>query len=289
KIGKEVVGAQLQAFQGKKVAIDADGDKAMLSRLQSIVKRIGAVSHLPDLPYEVHLAESKVVNAWCAPGGKVMVYSGLWDSKKGLVQKQNDNEIAAVLAHELAHATARHVTESLSQNMTIQLAGSVASSAISAAGATTASNIFNRVFATGYGIYAPTYSRKHEKEADRIGLFYMAKAGYDPRAAIEVWTRASQKRGDRSSVFASHPSSGERAKELQKYLPEALEIFRDPQKPYPSFAKSKVAKAPKRPRVPQEAAAAAPVPPAKDDLEATPPKTKPKTPAPSSDLHRLYH
>ena len=202
-----------------------------------MVKKISSVSHLPSLPFEVNLADAPIVNAWAAPGGKMMVYTGLWDPEKGLVNKNNDNEIAAVLAHEIAHATARHVTESISQNMTVALAGAVASSAIAAAGSSQGSDLFSQVFSTGYNIYVPTYSRKNESEADKLGLFYMAKAGYDPRAAIEVWKRAAQKKGDSTSIYATHPSSGERAKALEQYLPLAMEIYRHPNKPYPDFAK----------------------------------------------------
>lgn len=262
-LGKQVLGAQLQAFDKKKVPVDESGDKVMLARLQKIVKNITQVSHIPDLPYEVHLADAPVVNAWAAPGGKIMVYSGLWDPKKGLVNQESDAEIAAVLSHEIAHVTARHVTESLSQNMTIMLAGQVAASAIAAGGAAQGANIFSQVFSTGYNIYAPSYSRKNESEADRIGLFYMAKAGYDPTAAVEVWRRASQKRGDAASIFASHPSSGQRVKQLEVLLPQALEIYRDPQKPYPNFRNL----APKQGKALQAGPESRPAPPGSTSLK----------------------
>lgn len=239
QLGKQVLNSQLTAFQkgqtykGKKVEVDVD--KEQLARLQNIVDRLSKVSHLPNLPYEVHLAEIPVVNAWAAPGGKMMVYSGLWDPEKGLVQKDNEDEIAAVMAHEMAHATARHVTESLSTNMTVLMAGTVASSAIGATGSSMGQNLFGNFFSYGYNIFAPSYSRKNEAEADRIGLFYMAKAGYDPEAAVRVWKRAAKKKGDRTSIFASHPGSGDRAKALAQLLPQAKQIYNNPQQPYPDF------------------------------------------------------
>ncbi len=267
-LGKQVLGAQLQSFDRKNVPVDDSKDLETLNRLKTIVKNIAQVSHLPELPYEVHLADSEVVNAWAAPGGKMMVYAGLWDEKKGLVRKDSDDEIASVLAHEMAHATARHVTESLTQNMTIMLAGSVISSAIAAGGSQTGSNLFGQFFSTGYNIYAPSYSRKNEAEADRLGLFYMAKAGYDPRAAVQVWERASQRQGAPYSIYASHPSSGERVKALQAYLPQALEIYYNPEKPYPNLGSGKKASASK-PK-PRKAAAAPepakPLPVPKSDL-----------------------
>jgi Putative Zn-dependent protease, contains TPR repeats len=247
-LGKQVLGAQLQAFQGKNVKVDESADQEMLQRLEAIVNNLAEVSHLPNLPYEVHLADAPIVNAWAAPGGKIMVYSGLWDPKKGLVNKLSDDEIAAVLAHEMAHATARHVTESLSKNMTIMLAGTVVSTGIAAGGSATGANIFEQFFSTGFNIYAPSYSRKNELEADRIGLFYMAKAGYNPQAAVEVWQRAARTRGDPYSIFASHPPSGERAKQLAVLLPQAMEIYKNPVLPYPSLNKPKKQKTQKAPQ-----------------------------------------
>lgn len=239
RLGKSVLNEQLKAFQNgqkyKGKAVEVDVDEEQLARLKKIVNNIAKVSHIPDLPYEVHLAEIPVVNAWAAPGGKMMVYSGLWDEKEGLVSKENDDELAAVLAHEISHATARHVTESLSTQMTVLLGGAVAQSAIGAAGSQMGSNLFGQFFSYGFNIFAPTYSRKNEYEADRIGLFYMAKAGYDPRVAVAVWERAAKKKGDYTSIYASHPASGDRAKALQAVLPEAMKIYRDPALPYPDF------------------------------------------------------
>ncbi len=239
-LGKEVLASQMSSFQkgssnGKPVAVDVD--QKQLARLQNIVDRIARVSHLPTLPYEVHLAELPVANAWAAPGGKIMVYSGLWDPKTGLVAPDNDDELAAVLSHEIAHATARHVTESISTQMTLGVAGTLASTAIGATGSSMGQNLFGQAFSMGQNIYVPSYSRKNEYEADKIGLFYMAKAGYDPRAAVEVWKRAAVKKGGASSIFASHPASGERAKTLEFYLPQAMEIYQNPERPLPNFSR----------------------------------------------------
>lgn len=243
KLGQQVLDSQMKAFkkgqkyQGQTVQVNVDEEQ--LTKIRTIVTNVAKVSHLPDLPYEVHLAEIPVVNAWAAPGGKMMVYSGLWDPEKGLVQKGNDDELAAVLAHEIAHSTTRHVTEAVSTHMTIMMAGTVAASAISAAGTSLGSNLFGNFFNYGYNIFAPSYSRKNEYEADRIGLFYMAKAGYDPQAAVRVWEKAAKKRGDRTSIYASHPASGDRATTLKKYLPLAMEIYNNPEKPYPEFGELK--------------------------------------------------
>jgi predicted Zn-dependent protease len=151
-----------------------------------------------------------------------MVYKGLFDSKKGLVSRDREDELAAVLGHEIAHATARHVSESLSRNFTILAVGQIAVSAIASSGTGTLQNAFNRVIVEGINLYVPFYTRSNETEADRIGLMYMAKAGYNPRAAVELWYRACKNRGDPMSLYASHPSSCQRAKDLETHLPAAL-------------------------------------------------------------------
>ncbi|MFA5811181.1 MAG: M48 family metallopeptidase [bacterium] len=225
KIGTQVLTAQEASIKAKGKKLDEAADPVEYARLKRIVARLAAVSHYPNFPYEVHLADVDVVNAWCAPGGKVMVYTGLWDPKKGLVEKGNDDQLAAVLAHEIAHATARHVTESISNAMTISMVGAAVQTAIAAGGSSQGADVFGQVFGSGMDLYIPSYSRKNELEADRIGLFYMAKAGYDPRAAVELWKKAATMKKDRTSIFTSHPSNGMRARELEKLLPEAMAMY----------------------------------------------------------------
>ncbi len=230
KLGDQVLSEQLQALKkdekkGKK--IDEAADPVMTKKIREITRRIAAVSHYPEFPYEAHYAQADVVNAWCAPGGKVMVYSGLFDPKKGLVRPDKEDEIAAVLSHEIAHATARHVSESLSRNLTFMAAGQIAISAISSSGAGTIQNAFRQAIVEGVNLYLPYYSRSNESEADRIGLMYMAKAGYNPQAAVDVWYRACQKKGgNASSLYASHPSNCQRAKTLEALLPQALQEYK---------------------------------------------------------------
>lgn len=225
EIGSQVLAVQSNEIKAKGKSMDREADAAEYERIQKIVSRISKVSHYPDFPYEVHLADVDVVNAWCAPGGKIMVYTGLWDPKKGLVQKGNDDELAAVLAHEISHATARHVTEGISRMTTISLVGVAVQSAIAAGGASQGANLFGQVFSNGMNLYLPSYSRNNEFEADRLGLMYMAKAGYDPRVAVELWKRAAKMKKDRTSVYSTHPASGVRATRLEKSLPEAMAAY----------------------------------------------------------------
>ncbi len=222
KVGQEVIDTQLKDLRSKNKKIDESADPVMTEKIRKITRKIAAVSHYPSFPYEAHYTDVDIVNAWCAPGGKVMVYSGLFDPKKGLVQKNNEAELAAVLGHEIAHATARHVTKSMSKNMTIMVVGQVAMSAISASGAGSVQNAFNQAIVEGINLYIPAYSRKNESEADRIGIMYAAKAGYNPQAAVDLWYRACQKKGGGADLYASHPSNCARAKALEALLPEAM-------------------------------------------------------------------
>ena len=222
KLGNEVITAQLQELQKKNKKVDEAADPAMTEKIRKMTRRIAAVSHYPNFPFEAHYADVDIVNAWCAPGGKVMVYSGLFDPKKGLVDKKSDDELAAVLGHEISHATARHVTRSMSRSLTIMLVGQAAVSAISASGAGAVQNAFNQAIVEGINLYIPAYSRKNESEADRIGIMYAAKAGYNPQAAVDLWYRACKKQGRPADVYASHPSNCARAKALEALLPEAM-------------------------------------------------------------------
>lgn len=222
QLGQEVMKAQLQDLDKKDKAVDGEADPVTLERVRKVTRKIAAVSHYPTFPYEAHYAGVDVANAWCAPGGKVMVYSGLFDPKKGLVRRESEDELAAVLGHEIAHATARHVTESLTRNFTIMAAGQIAVSAIAASGAGTVQGAFNRVIVEGINLYIPAYSRANESEADKIGIVYAARAGYNPQAAVDLWYRACKKRGGPTDLYASHPSSCSRAKALEKLLPEAM-------------------------------------------------------------------
>ena len=225
KLGKQVLLTQSKAIKQKGKKMDGSADAKEYERIKGIVARIAPHTHYPDFPYEVHLAAVDVPNAWCAPGGKMMVYTGLWDPKKGLVEKGNEEELAAVLAHEMAHANARHVTEAISQTMTMAIAGAAVQTAIAAGGSSQGANIFGEIFSDGMSLYIPSYSRKNEYEADRLGLLYMAKAGYDPQVAVRLWKKAAKHKKDMTTIFASHPSSGARARALQERLPAAMIIY----------------------------------------------------------------
>ena len=230
-LGRTVASDLLSAMREQGVPVDQDRKK--LQTLSNMMHRIAAVSHYPDLPYTVALIHTNIVNAACAPGGQLFFWEGLYDPEIGLVM--DDDELAAVMAHEIAHATARHTTRNMTRSMPIHL--------LLAAGAIAAELTDNRDLAIAMGasfvIYQgfvlPRYSRKDEHEADRLGLFYMAAAGYDPRAAPRIWRRVAERQSDPGLLeyISSHPSHRNRYRELERHLPEAMEIYAQTTGGYP--------------------------------------------------------
>jgi len=171
--------------------------------------------------WEFNLVEDKTVNAWCMPGGKVVVYSGI------LPVTQNETALAVVMGHEIAHAIARHGNERMSQNLALYLGG-VALSVATSTKSDTAQMLFN----TAYGISAQlgelAFSRTHESEADKLGLVFMAMAGYDPHEAISFWTRMSTMAGGSNIPFflRTHPTDEKRIKDIQAFMPEAVKYYK---------------------------------------------------------------
>ena len=223
-LGQSALAANTRKLTAEGVPVNRD--RARLNQLNGLVERVAAVSHLPDLPYTITLYESEIVNAAAAPGGSIMVFSGLYAATNALVH--DDDELAAVMAHEIAHVTCRHVTERLSMSQSINVVGQAADLAATILGFGDVYSVARNVFSVGSAIWLPAYSRKDEAEADRVGLLYMADAGYDPQAAIRLWQRAAdQDKGGVNplSIFASHPSHMNRAGALAPLLPEAMDRF----------------------------------------------------------------
>ena len=164
--------------------------------------------------------EDKTVNAWCMPGGKVVVYSGL------LPVTQNEIALAVVMGHEIAHAIARHGNERMSQGLLVQTGAAVLSVAVSGQSAVT-QNIFNQSYGAASGLGVLAYSRSHESEADKLGLVFMAMAGYDPHEAIAFWQRmAKMSKGEGLTILSTHPSDEKRIEEIKKFLPKAMKYYK---------------------------------------------------------------
>ncbi len=179
----------------------------------------GLSKELQGYNWEFNLIDKNEVNAWCMPGGKVVVYTGL------LSVTQNEAALAIVLGHEITHAVAHHGNERMSQAALMQglsVAGDVFTKNKEQANA-----IFKNVFMPGaqVGVLLPN-SRKHEYEADRFGMIFSAMAGYDPTEAIPFWQRMSKAGGTKPPEFlATHPSDQHRIEQLQKYMNEALGYY----------------------------------------------------------------
>ncbi|MBY0535246.1 MAG: M48 family metallopeptidase [Chitinophagaceae bacterium] len=181
----------------------------------------GLGKELEGYKWEYNLVDSKEVNAWCMPGGKIVVYSGL------LPITQNEAALAAVMGHEIAHALAKHGNERMSQ-ATVQQAGGIAVQVAVANKTPEAQNLFLNAFGVGSTLLGTLpFSRKHELEADRLGLMYAAMAGYNPQEAIALWERMEKaSAGQKPPEFLStHPSEGTRIEQLKKYMPEALKYY----------------------------------------------------------------
>lgn len=221
-----------QAYRGTIEQMRAQGipvneNRRKLAEIQEMVDRISAVSHMPHLPYEVCLIQTDVVNAMAAPGGKIMVYEGLWDPEKGLAR--DEDEIAAVIAHEIAHVNARHSTEAMTRALPANL---LATGVLIFTQDSENKEFWRTLAAAGMfvhnGMFMAKYSRQDEFEADSVGLMYMARAGYDPRAAVRLWERVEQKRTGRDpagSIFSTHPPSARRVANLRARLPAALALY----------------------------------------------------------------
>lgn len=250
ELGQSAMKQNLAEMEKQKVRIN--GDAARLEQLRTMMRRITAVSDMPNLPYEVTLIQNNVVNAAAMPGGQMMVFNGLYDPQKGLTR--DDDEMAAVMAHEIAHVNCRHTTERLSKLMTASAITELAAVAIESGNQGELAAALRAVFSVGATLWIPTYTRADEYEADRVGLFYMAKAGYDPRAAARIWQRAGE--GEKKSgkgtpgglsLLATHPGSSDRFRTLNAMMPHAMEEYARATGRYPPDYKSPAGNPPPQP------------------------------------------
>ncbi len=211
KLSKDKKNARLVKKVGRKIA----------SAVERYLKSKGKYSLVKDYKWEFNLVEDKAVNAWCMPGGKVVVYTGI------LPYTKNENGLAVVMGHEIAHAVARHGAERMSQEL-LRSAGAIALAVAldDKSPETRTAWLLAYGLGTQVGLMLP-YSRLHESEADHLGLIFMAMAGYDPRGAVKFWERMAKIGGDKPPEFLStHPSDKTRIENLKKLMPEALKYYK---------------------------------------------------------------
>ncbi|MER1968099.1 M48 family metallopeptidase [Castellaniella sp. GW247-6E4] len=207
-----------------KKALDADAGQAR--RVQAITRRLiqqAGVFRQDALHWnwETHVLSSGEVNAWCMPGGKIAVYTGLLEKIK-----PTDAELAAVLGHEIAHALREHAREQVSRQMAAQMGISILAAVTGSQATADLGSTLSQV------MFTLPNSRSNETEADRIGVELAARAGYDPRAAVTLWQKMARAGGGGGPEFLStHPSSGSRIADLERVSATVLPVYQKAAKP----------------------------------------------------------
>src|SRR6266704_2217567 len=212
----------VQAFQQIVGKAKLSNDAASSEMVTRVGKRIAAVTSHPEYQWEYRLIQDdKQVNAFALPGGKVAVYTGM------LPVTRDESGLAAVLGHEIGHVVARHGGERVSQQLLVNVGVESTMAALSIGNPATVQAVGSLLGAgAAVGVLLP-WSRQPESEADHLGLILMAKAGYDPHAARDLWVRMGQQKGASQPEFLStHPSDPTRVRQIEGWLPEALQYYK---------------------------------------------------------------
>ena len=177
---------------------------------------------LNDFQWEYILIDEDVVNAWAMPGGKVAFYTGI------LPVTKDETGLAVVMGHEIAHIVANHGRERISQTLAAQTGLSLAAIAAGEGGASLTGNMILQAAGATTSLGLLKFSRTHEKEADKLGIYFMAMAGYNPEEAVSFWERMSSNSGGQAppEFLSTHPSYGTRMDELKKNMPKAMEYYK---------------------------------------------------------------
>jgi predicted Zn-dependent protease len=203
---------------------DAQRVKRIGNRLAAAIQQYldaNGYANQYNFAWEFNLIQSPEINAWCMPGGKVAVYSGI------LPVTQTDAGLATVMGHEIGHAIARHSAERMSQQMLLQAGGAAVGAATNSSSQITQA-VVNEAYGLGGQVALLKYSRNQESEADRLGLTFMAMAGYDPHEAIVFWQRmaAQDKSGNTPVFMRTHPLDATRIADIQRLIPEAMKYYK---------------------------------------------------------------
>jgi len=213
-----------QAYQQALAKTKLSSDAAASEMVARVGSRIAAVTGHPEYKWEYRLIQDdKQVNAFALPGGKVAVYTGI------LPITRDEDGLAAVLGHEIGHVIARHGGERVSQQMLVNVGLETTMAALSRGNPATVQAVASLLGAGAtVGVLLP-WSRAQESEADHLGLILMAKAGYDPHAARDLWVRmaaASKGSGKPPEFLSTHPSEPTRIQQIEVWMPEAMQYFR---------------------------------------------------------------
>jgi len=197
-------------------------DPVAIEQVRRVGRRIAEATGRTDYQWEFNLIEDKQANAFCLPGGKVAVYTGI------LPITRDDSGLAAVLGHEVSHAIARHGGERVTQTLLVQMGLAATQVALARNDPAVVQQVTALLGAGATVGLLLTWSRAQESEADHLGLIFMAKAGYDPHAALDLWNRMGEaaKGRDRPPEYLStHPSEETRIKQIEAWIPEALQFY----------------------------------------------------------------
>ena len=195
----------------------------LANAVENYLKNNGYANEVNNFQWEFNLVQNDEVNAFCMPGGKIVVYTGL------LPVTKNETALAIVLGHEIAHAVAKHSAEQMSKQYRQQVATSIGGAVLNQVSAG-AGDVASNIASTAFSFANAKYSRANESEADHIGLIFAAMAGYDPNEAVTFWTRmanansGSQQAG-LQSWLSDHPSDEKRVRDIKGWLPEALKYY----------------------------------------------------------------
>lgn len=193
----------------------------LATAVESYLREKGAEAEIQNFAWEFNLVQDTQINAFCMPGGKIVVYEGL------LPVTQDETSLAIVLGHEIAHAVAKHSAEQMSKQIRQQYGTNILGTVLNTAVGNGVGNLAGAVASQGFSFANLKYSRNNETEADYMGIVFAAMAGYDPQVAIPFWQRmALMANSTKSELFSDHPSNENRIKELTKRMPEALTYYK---------------------------------------------------------------
>lgn len=196
--------------------------RRLANAVETYLRNNGFQSELKNFQWEFNLVQDKSANAFCMPGGKIVVYDGLFPYTK------NETGLAIVLGHEIAHAVAKHSAEQLTKQQNQSIGTNIGANVIGiVTGSNTIGNIAGQVAGQYFSFRNLKYSRENELEADHMGLIFAAMAGYDPQQAVSFWQRMSAGNGNANDLLSTHPSDAKRIAAIQREMPEALKYYRE--------------------------------------------------------------